>query len=626
MSKKTKKSRKKYRKPDRAPSQGLNIGALIQTFRIFGRHYRPYARTLILAYSCLFLTIFFSALTPWPLKLILDYVVIPNPLPEWLGVLPSLGIDSPKEMLFVFAVSLVVLTLLTAVTSFINKFYLSSSGERIIADIRERIFAHLQRLSLTFHDDSRRGSLIYSLTSDIDRLKTIIIDLPQDLTHRGVTVAVFIGLMLGLDWRLGLIGLASLPFVALAVRFFGAHIRRAMKRRRKMEAQIASVIAENIPALMLVQAYAQEEQESKRFSVENIASMKAKIQALALMRTYGRVMDFLLFSSMAAILYFGGKLALGGGLMVGTLVLSLTYLQEIHGALQKFNGMFEKVIRAQVAAERLNELVKEDMVVQDTPTARPAPPLQGKIEFKNVSFAYHNGKEAIRDISFTVEAGETLALIGPSGAGKSTLISLLLRFYNPQQGQILVDDQDIQGFTLKSYRSQITVLMQEARLFNQTVRENILFGRPDATEEEMIRAARMAQAHEFILQMPQGYDTVIHEGGANLSGGQIQRINIARAILRNTPIVILDEPSTGLDPEVEMAVNQAIQNLIKGKTAIIVAHKFLTIRNAHKILLLHQGERQAFGPHEALLKTSLAYQQFIRTQFAWREKLLSREN
>ncbi|RMG66564.1 MAG: ABC transporter ATP-binding protein, partial [Calditrichaeota bacterium] len=547
-------------------------------------------------------------------------------LPEWLNFLPSLGIDTPKEMLLVFAVSLVVLTLLTAVTSFINKFYLSSSGERIIADIRERIFAHLQRLSLTFHDDSRRGSLIYSLTSDIDRLKTIIIDLPQDLTHRGVTVAVYIGLMLALDWRLGLIGLASLPFVALAVRYFGSRVRKAMKKRRKMEAEIASIIAENIPALMLVQAYSQEEQESQRFKVENIASMEAKIRALSLMQSYGRVMDFLVFTSMAIILYFGGKMALGGGLLVGTLVLSLNYLQEVHGALQKFYRMFDKVIRAQVSAERLNELVREDMVIRDAPNAVVAPPLKGRIEFQNVSFAYHNGKEAIRDVSFVVEAGETLALIGPSGAGKSTLISLLLRFYDPQQGHILVDRQDIQRFTLRSYREQITVLMQEARLFNQTVRENILFGRPDASEEEVIQAARLAQAHEFILQMPRGYDTVIQEGGTNLSGGQIQRINIARAILRNTPIVILDEPATGLDPEVEMAVNQAIANLVKGKTAIIIAHKFLTIRNADKILLLHHGQRQAFGTHEELLKTSPAYQSFIRTQFAWREKLITREN
>jgi ATP-binding cassette subfamily B protein len=272
------------------------------------------------------------------------------------------------------------------------------------------------------------------------------------------------------------------------------------------------------------------------------------------------------------------------------------------------------VAKAQVAGERLLELIECDMVMQDAPNATPAAPFQGRVEFREVSFGYRPGVEVLKNFSFVAEPGETVALVGHSGAGKSTLISLLLRFYDPQKGQILIDGRDLREITLKSLRDQVTILMQDAKLFNKTVRENIGFGKADASDDEITRAAKLAHAHDFIVQMPQGYDTVIEEGGENLSGGQKQRLNIARAIIRNTPVLILDEPATALDAKAEANLLEALDELTHGKTTFIIAHRFSTIANADRILMLEEGKLAAYGTHKELLRTNREYRELYELQ------------
>jgi ATP-binding cassette subfamily B protein len=348
--------------------------------------------------------------------------------------------------------------------------------------------------------------------------------------------------------------------------------------------------------------------------------MEAQLRALRMHRTYSRISDFLIVLSTAGVLYWGGHFALDGGLLPGTLVVFVAYMRDVTGSFEKFTGLFIGLAKSQVAAERLLELVQNEMVIEDDPAAVPAPPLRGRIEFKDVSFSYKAGQEVLKNLSFVVEPGETIALVGHSGAGKSTLISLLLRFYDPQQGEILIDGENIRRYTLKSLRQQMTILLQDAKLFRQTVRENIAFGKVEATEEEIVEAAKLAEAHEFILQMPEAYNTPMHEGGENLSGGQRQRLNIARAMIRNTPILFLDEPTTGLDSRAEAKINTAIQRLTSGRTTFIVAHKFSTIINADKILLLEEGQLAHQGTHAQLLQKSPQYRELYELQFIGQQK------
>lgn len=593
----------------------LDWGILLRSYKVFGRHYKKYWKILTVSVIALFATIGMEALAPLPLKLIVDHLILKEPLSGGLTILQPWFAGDSMQLLFWLSLSVIILATLTATISYINKFYISSTGDRMNADIRERAFAHLQRLSLSFHESARTGNIIFTLTSDLSKLKTILIDFPQDMLHRVGTMGTYATLMLLLDWRLGLIGIASMPVVYLVSRYFGIGLHYAMKKRRKREGNIAALVSENMSNMALVQAYGREDTWKARFNAENQQSLSAQLTSLKLQRAYNRVVDFLTILAMSLILYFGGTYALRGELLPGTLVLMTIYLKLMYGPIEKLTALFNDIIKSQVSAERMLDLVENEMIATDRADAVPAPVLKGKIEFRHVSFAYKSDAEVLRDVSFVVEPGRTIAVIGPSGAGKSTLVSLLLRFYDPQSGLVLLDDTDIRQYTLKSVREQITIVLQEARLFRQSVRENIAFGKPEASFEEIVRAAKLAEAHEFIMQMPQGYDTLMDEGGDNLSGGQKQRINIARAIIRDTPIIILDEPAAGLDARAEAKIHAAINKLTENRTTFIIAHNLSKIQHADRILLLDKGRISGYGAHQELLHANAKYKKLWSAQF-----------
>jgi len=603
----------------------LNTRGLWQVYKIFGRHYKTHWKTLTVAYLSLFVAIGIKVFAPWPLKFILDNILLHKPLPELAAFMNPLLQAQPKLLLLLLALAIVVIAVAEGYFSFINKYWISSCGDRMTATIREHVFAHFNRLSLSFHETARSGNMVYTMTSDVGELKSILIDFPQDFTQRVVTFAAYAALMLALDWRLGLIALSSAPLIYFLTRYFQAGLKRFMKRARKRAGELANIIAENVATMAVVQAYGREDSERARLIKTNRADAEAQLQALRLNQTSSRLTDFLVVLSTAGVLYWGGKYALDGGITPGTLVVFIAYMRDVTGTFEKFNSLFLGLAKAQVSVERLLEVVESEMVMADAPDAVAAPAFQGRIEFKNVSFAYKAGYGVLNNLSFTAAPGETVALVGHSGAGKSTLISLLMRFYDPQQGEILIDGVNIRRYTLKSLRQQLTVLLQDARLFRQTVRENIAFGKAGATAEEVVAVAKLAEAHDFIEQMPEGYETLMHEGGENLSGGQRQRLNIARAAIRDTPIVILDEPTTGLDARAEAKINTAIQRLTQNRTTFIIAHKFATIRSADKILVLETGQAAHAGTHTQLLRESPAYRELYELQFG-KQQLLTADH
>jgi ATP-binding cassette subfamily B protein len=592
----------------------VSYKTMFRIYKVFGRHYREHWKLIALAYFGLLLTILVSLLTPWPLKLILDNVILKNPLPEKFSFVEQWFGEDGQTLLLVLALAYVALRVLDGLVSYMHKIGLLTVSSIMGADITERIFAHLQRLSLSFHQSMRSGDLLYRVTADLGSIRTILIDLPQSSVYRLFTIVTHVGLMLMMEWRLALLAFSVIPVLYYYHRRISSGLQAASEKKRKKESNITSLIAENVTAVALVQAYGREDWLQARFAAENRESLESGITAMRLSKLFKRINDILAAVGAGMVVYFGGSLAVDGAILPGTLVLFASYLKNLYSPIEKFADEMLGVAKAQVSGRRVLELVECDMVMRDAPNAISAPLFKGRLEFRQVSFAYHESTEVLKNLNVVVEPGETVALVGHSGAGKSTLVSLLMRFYDPQKGQILIDGRELREFTLKSLRSRVTILMQEARLFNKTVRENIGFGKIDATEEEIIQAAKLAQAHEFIMQMPQGYDTMIDEGGDNLSGGQRQRLNIARAIIRNTPILILDEPATALDARTEAKIHQALDELTKGKTTFIIAHKFSTISRADKILALEHGQLAGFGKHDELLETCRPYRELYELQ------------
>lgn len=616
MSKKEKKDKKdkKSKKGETARLENINWKVLKRAFKVFSPHYKTNWKLLTASILSLLLTSFLSLITPWALTMILDHVVLKQPLPEKFALIEQWFGSAPHSLLAVFSAAFVIISTVDSIISYLQKVGFLIVGVNMSAEIRERIFKHLQKLSLSFHEFFRSGDLVYRLTSDLRELPMLLIGVPIGFVGRIVIISIHMIAMLSMEWRLALIAFAVMPILAYYNRRTGSGMHKATKQKRSREGNVTSLISENVTAMALVQAYGREDLQQARFQAENRQSLQSGLEAMKLSKIFKRVTDILTALGTAGVVYYGGILALDAAMSVGTVVLFATYLRKLYSPLDKFAEMFLDIAKAQVSAERILELVEYDNVVEDAPGAKPAGPLQGRIEFRNVSFAYAPGAEVLQGLSLNVNPGEKIAIIGHSGAGKSTFVNLLLRFYEPQNGEILFDGRPANTLTIKSLRDQMTVVMQDARLFNKTVRDNLAFGRANATEAELVQAATLAQAHEFIMEMPSGYDSMISEGGDNLSGGQKQRLNIARAIVRNTPIMILDEPATALDARTEAKIHEALESLMKGKTVFIIAHKFSTIANADKILVLEKGRSAAFGTPQELMRTSSVYRELYELQ------------
>lgn len=597
-------------------SEHISFKTLLSVYKVFGKHLKNHWPQLTVAYIGLLLTVLFGLLVPWPLKLILDYVVLNTPLPEKAAFITTWFGSERATLLAVLVVTFIVLNGVDSFVSYYFKVGMQVVAIKIRREIRERVFSHMQRLSMSFHESYRSGDLLFRLMSDMRELPMLLLQVPQNFVYRVVAITAHVGIMWALNPRLALVAFSVIPLLYYFNRRTGVKVRRVTKRKRNIESNIASIISENATGMALVQAYGREDLLQTRFADENRQSLESTLTATRLSKIFSRISDTLVAIGAGGVAYYGGTLALDGAITAGTLVLFVSYLKKLYSPLDKFAEMMLSIVRSQVAAERVLELIDCAAVMTDSPHAKPAPAFKGRIEFREVSFSYKPETPVLQNLNFVIEPGEMIALVGHSGAGKSTLTSLLLRFYDPQHGQVLIDGGDLRDYQLKTLRAQLTVLMQEAKLFNKTVRDNIAFGKIGATDDEVITAAKLAQAHDFITAMPEGYETMIHQGGENLSGGQKQRLNIARAIIRNAPIVILDEPATALDAKAEAQIHEALDKLTQGKTTFIIAHRFSTVARADKLLVLENGQLVGFGTHNQLIQTCQHYRELYELQFS----------
>jgi ATP-binding cassette, subfamily B, bacterial len=430
-----------------------------------------------------------------------------------------------------------------------------------------------------------------------------------------LTLVGMLAVMFYFNWHFTLIALSVAPLLFLQVYRMTRRIKQATRAVRKKESDVVSVISETLSSIRVVQAFAREDYEEKRLEKETLESIEITLRARSIKAMLSPMVDVIVTAGTCVVLWYGAQLVLRGELTAGALVVFLLYLGKMYKPMRDLSKMTDTVSKAMIGAERIKEVIRTEDVVRDQPRARKAPPFRGEIEFERVYFGYRDGRPVLKDISLRVEPGQFVALVGPTGAGKSSIISLIPRFYDPVSGQVSIDGEDVRNFRLRSLRRQISFVLQETLLFRAPVWQNIAYGKPEASLDEIIRAARLANAHEFIERMPEGYQTMVGERGATLSGGQRQRIAIARAIIRDSPILILDEPTSGLDTSSEKLVLEALERLMEGKTVIMIAHHLETVRKADMIFTLSDGRIVDRGTHRELMVRGGLYAQLYQDQF-----------
>lgn len=559
-------------------------------------------------------------LEPWPLKLVFDHVLGSERMPEWLsGVISSTLGQNKFAILNFAALSVVAIALLDAISSYTESYLTNSVGQWVMHDLRRLVYQHIQRLSLAYHDENRTGDLISRVTSDIDAIQSFIASALLDTLANVLILTGMIGVMFYLNWRFTLIALSVAPLLFLAVFIFTRRIKKVAREVRKKEGEIVSIIEEVLSSIRVVKAFAREDYELRRFEQESLESVETSLRARSIKAKLAPIVEVIVAAGTCLVLWYGVRLVLHGALTQGALIVFLLYLGKMYKPMRELSKMTDTFSKAAVGFERIQEVLEAESQVPDLPRARRAPSIKGQVEFEHVSFGYSEDQMILKDVSFKIEAGQVAAFVGPTGAGKTTIISLIPRFYDPTSGQVKIDGWDVRRFQQKTVRQQLSFVLQETLLFRAPIWQNIAYGKPEATRAEIIRAAELANAHEFIEKMPEGYDTMVAERGVTLSGGQRQRIAIARAIIRNTPILILDEPSSGLDAASEELVFEALNRLMKEKTCIVIAHRLATIQRADVIFVLKDGGIVEHGSHEELLARGGLYADLHKIQFQQEE-------
>ena len=585
--------------------------------RFIGSLIRPYRRTLAIILAAMFVETVMSLATPWPLKIILDNVIGNHKMAPWLHHLlgPMLEGGSRLQIAAVAALLYVLIAIFGAIASYIDNYYTESVGQYVAHDLRMRMYNHLQRLSLGYYSTHQTGTILSTLTTDIQTIQGFASSSTLAILVDLLTIVCMLGLMFWLNWDFTLIAVAVTPFLLLFVSRFKKAVKSATHEVRKEQAEIVAVVQQGLESMQVVKAFGQETAEEDLLAVVSHATVAAALKARSVKALLSPVVTVTVAACTAIVLWRGAVLIVAGAMTIGSLTVYLAYLSRFFKPVKDLATTTNAIAQVAVGAERVRAILDTDTVIPEKPDGLEPITLQGAIELRNVAFGYDPACPILTDVSFTIQPGEFVGIVGPTGGGKSTLVSLLPRFYDVLGGQVLIDGHDVRDYRLKPLRDQIGYVLQETVLFRGTIFENIAFGRPTATREEVIAAATLANADEFIARMPLGYQTLVGERGSTLSGGQRQRIGIARVMVRNNPILLLDEPTAALDSDSEKLVIDALEKLMAGKTVIAIAHRLSTIRDASQIVVLSGGVVAENGTHTQLMARNGIYAELHRTQF-----------
>jgi subfamily B ATP-binding cassette protein MsbA len=574
---------------------------VLRTFWRFRRIVRPYAGPLAVGGALVLVVAATDIAAPWPLKVVVDNVLRAQPLNGPIGdLLNSVAGDGQEAILAAAVVAFVAIVVVNAMSDYLSSYVLDAIGQRVMADLRTAVFTHLQRQSLQYHDRQRVGDLMTRITSDVVEVQNMLVTslsvlIPNVTVLTGIVIVMFV-----VDPEFALLALAVAPILFLLIFTYTRRIKRASKIARRKESDIASVASEALTAIRVVQAYTTEQRHEQRFQEHNEERLVAGLDAVRLQSKLSPAIDVVTALGTALVLWFGAHRVLNGDMSLGLLLVFLAYLSQLYRPMRSLSKLAWVVSRGQASADRLEEVLGTDARVVERPDARPAPALTGAVRFEGVTFGYEPGRPVLQEISFEAHPGETVALAGATGAGKSTLVSLIPRFHDVWDGAVLLDGEDVRSYRLTSLRRQIALVLQDSILFHGSIYENIAYGAEDASEQDVLAAARAAYVDEFVRALPDGYRTMVSERGTTLSGGQRQRIAIARALVRDAPIVILDEPTSGLDAVSERYVLKGLQRLVEGRTVFVIAHRLSTLRRADRIYVLEAGRIVEVGTHADL--------------------------
>jgi subfamily B ATP-binding cassette protein MsbA len=577
---------------------------------------RPYRGWLAVVFVAMLAEIATSLAAPWPLKLVLDDALGKHHLPDWLAWAHDYGFGRHTLGVALFAgVATLVIAIIGAVATYIDNYYTTSIGQWVANDLRIRIYEHLHRLSLRFYDTAKTGTLMSTITSDVATIQSFASSSTLSIIVDIITIVFMIGLMFWLDWDFTLIALAITPFLLMAVMHFKKAVKEVTRVVRTKQSEVVAVVQEGLGSVRAVKAFGRQDLEVAHLEAASHATVDAALKARQVKSLLSPMVSIVVAICTAIVLWKGTSLIVAGTMTAGALTVYLAYLTKFFKPVKDLASMTSAIAQTTVALERIQKILSADEIIREHPDAANPGRVNGAIAFENIAFGYDDETQVLRDVSFKIAPGQVVGIVGPTGSGKSTVLSLVPRFYDPSGGRILIDGVDVTTFKLDALRTQVGFVLQETVLFRGTIRQNIAYGRPGASDEEIIAAAKVANADEFIARMPHGYDTVVGERGDTLSGGQRQRIGIARAVIRNSPIMILDEPTAALDTESERLVIEGLRQLMKGRTVIMIAHRLSTISDADKIVVLKDGVVAEEGSHSELLARDGVYAELHRIQY-----------